>query len=137
MRPRSPVPTVEAISILEGRQMTVEAPDIDQDKLNAFLGQVVGELGATVNAALIVLGDRLGLYREMARGGPITSIELAERTGTVEHYIQQWLNAQAAGGFVSCDPATQRYELPPERALALADEDGSAFVCGAFELATA
>jgi SAM-dependent methyltransferase len=117
--------------------MAVQTPVVDMDKLNAFLGQVVGELGATVNAGLIVIGDRLGLYKAMAQAGPISSSELAEKTGTAERYVREWLNAQAAGGFVTYDPATQRYELPAEQALALANEDSPAFVCGAFELATA
>jgi 2-polyprenyl-3-methyl-5-hydroxy-6-metoxy-1,4-benzoquinol methylase len=116
---------------------TRETTAIDNDKLMAFLGQVIGELGATVNAGLIVAGDRLGLYRAMANAGPITSAELAERTGTAERYVREWLNAQAASGFVKYDPATVRYVLPPEQAMALADENSPAFVCGAFELATA
>src|SRR3979409_1914393 len=118
-------------------QMAVQTAAIDMDKLNAFMGQVVGELGATVNAGLIVIGDRLGLYKAMAEAGPITSSELAQKTGTAERYIREWLNAQAAGGFVEYDPATERYLLPAEQALALANEDSPAFVCGAFELATA
>jgi SAM-dependent methyltransferase len=117
--------------------MAVQTPVINPDKLNAFMGQVVGELGATVNAGLIVIGDRLGLYKAMAASGPITSAELAEKTGTAERYVREWLNAQAAGGFVEYDAHTKRYLLPPEQALALANEDSPAFVCGAFELATA
>src|SRR6266576_461744 len=137
MRPRPPEPRVRTISLLEEGRMAVQTSIIDENKLNAFLGQLVGELGATVNAGLIVLGDRLGLYKAMAQSGPITSAELAEKTGTAERYIREWLNAQAAGNFVTYDPATQRYELPAEHALALANEDSPAFVCGAFELATA
>ncbi|HKV88796.1 MAG TPA: methyltransferase [Candidatus Dormibacteraeota bacterium] len=117
--------------------MAVQTPVVDTDKLMAFLGQVIGELGATVNAGLIVVGDRLGLYRAMAGAGPITSTELADKTGTAERYVREWLNAQAAGGYVTYDPSTQRYELPAEHAMALADENSPAFVCGAFELATA
>ena len=117
--------------------MAVQTPVINEDKLNAFLGQVVGELGATVNAGLIVIGDRLGLYKAMADAGPITPAELATKTGTTERYVREWLNAQAAGGFVVYDPANQSYELPAEQALCLANEDSPAFVCGAFELATA
>jgi len=117
--------------------MAVQTPVINEDKLNAFLGQVVGELGATVNAGLIVIGDRLGLYKAMADAGPITPAELATKTGTTERYVREWLNAQAAGGFVAYDPASQTYELPAEHALCLANEDSPAFVCGAFELATA
>jgi len=117
--------------------MAVATPAVDMDKLMTFLGQVIGELGATVNAGLIVIGDRLGLYKAMAGAGPITSAELAEKTGTAERYVREWLNAQAAGGYVTYDPATQRYNLLPEQAMALADEDSPAFVGGAFELATA
>src|SRR5437588_9787479 len=117
--------------------MAVATPAVDMDKLMAFLGQVIGELGATVNAGLIVVGDRLGLYKAMAGAGPITSAELADKTGTAERYVREWLNAQAAGGYVRYDPATQRYELPPEQAMALADENSPAFVGGAFELAAA
>jgi 2-polyprenyl-3-methyl-5-hydroxy-6-metoxy-1,4-benzoquinol methylase len=117
--------------------MAVQTPVVNHDKLMAFLGQVIGELGATVNAGLILVGDRLGLYRAMAGAGPLTSAALAEKTGTTERYVREWLNAQAAGGFVTYDAATQRYELPPEQAMALADENSPAFVCGAFELATA
>ncbi|HEY1456621.1 MAG TPA: class I SAM-dependent methyltransferase [Candidatus Dormibacteraeota bacterium] len=117
--------------------MAIQTPVVDNDKLMAFLGQVIGELGATVNAGLIVVGDRLGLYRAMAENGPITPAELAEKTSTSERYVREWLNAQAAGGFVQYDPATQRYTLPAEQAMALADENSPAFVCGAFELATA
>ena len=117
--------------------MAVETSAINMDKLNAFMGQVVGELGATVNAGLIVIGDRLGLYKAMAAAGPVTPSELAEKTGTAERYVREWLNAQAAGGFVEYNPETQRYLLPAEQAMALANEDSPAFVCGAFELATA
>jgi len=117
--------------------MAVQTQAVDTDKLMAFLGQVIGDLGATVNAGLIVAGDRLGLYRAMAGSGPISSRDLAEKTGTAERYVREWLNAQAAGGYVTYDPATEKYELPAEQAMALADENSPAFVCGAFELATA
>jgi SAM-dependent methyltransferase len=115
--------------------MAVDTPVINEDRLNAFIGQVVTELGATVNAGLIVLGDRLGLYRAMAGAGPISAADLAERTGTVERYVREWLNTQAAGGYVEYDTETDRYLLPAEQALALADEESPAFVCGAFQLA--
>jgi 2-polyprenyl-3-methyl-5-hydroxy-6-metoxy-1,4-benzoquinol methylase len=118
-------------------QHVPEAAAINEDKLNAFMGQLIGELGATVNAGLIVVGDRLGLYRALAGAGPLSAGELADRTLTTERYIREWLNAQAAGGFVEYDPATDRYLLPAEQALALADEDSPAFVGGAFQLALA
>jgi SAM-dependent methyltransferase len=118
-------------------QTAAVIPAINEDKLNAFMGQVVGELGATVNAGLIVVGDRLGLYRAMANAGPISAGELAQRTGTSERYVREWLNAQAAGGFVEYVTATDSYILPAEQAMALADEDSPAFVGGAFQLAVA
>ena len=117
--------------------MAVQTVAIDEGKLNAFLGQVVGELGATVNAGLIVIGDKLGLYKAMAGAGPMSSAQLAEKTGLAERYVREWLNAQAAGGYVAYDATTQTYELAPEQALVLANEESPAFVGGAFELATA
>src|SRR5438552_17007074 len=113
--------------------MAVQTPVINEDKLNAFLGQVVGELGATVNAGLIVIGDRLGLYKAMADAGPITPAELATKTGTTERYVRESPNAQADGGFVDYDPAHQSYELPAEQALCLADEHQPALDCDAYE----
>ena len=114
----------------------VEPRPIDEEKLNAFVGRVVEEVGATFNAALVVIGDKLGLYRALAGSGPVTPEELAGRTGTSERFVREWLNAQAAGGYVEYDPADGTYELPPEQAVALADEGSPAFVCGAFQLAT-
>jgi SAM-dependent methyltransferase len=112
---------------------TEQAAGIDEQKLGAFMNQVIGELGATVGAALVVIGDQLGLYKAMAGAGPITSAQLADRTSTAERYVREWLNAQAAGGYVTYDPATRSYTLPAEHALALADESSPFFVCGAFQ----
>jgi hypothetical protein len=84
---------------------------IDMSKVEQFVGQAVGELGATLNAALVVIGDRLGLYKAMAGAGALTSSELAERTGTNERYVREWLNAQAAGGYVTTRTAVTR--CPP------------------------
>jgi SAM-dependent methyltransferase len=117
--------------------MAVETPVIDHDKLMAFMGHVVGELGAVVNSGLIVIGDRLGLYRALADSGPLTAGELAAATGTTERYVREWLNTQAAGGYVTYDPEAERYSLSTEQALALADESSPAFVGGAFQLALA
>ncbi|MGZ4389598.1 MAG: class I SAM-dependent methyltransferase, partial [Gaiellaceae bacterium] len=95
----------------------------------------VGEVGATLGAALVVMGDRLGLYRAMAGAGPLTPSELAERTQTAERYVREWLGAQAAGGYVDYDPQSGRYELPPEQAVALTDEDSPAYLPGFFQIA--
>ena len=113
-----------------------QAP-IDESKLHAFLGQAIGEMGAAINAALIVLGDRLGLYKAMAGAHPMTSTELAQKAGLNERYVREWLAAQAAGGFVTYDAATQRFTLPPEQAFALAVEDSPVFLPGFFQVVSA
>jgi SAM-dependent methyltransferase len=112
-------------------------PALDEEKVGAFVNLVVGELGATLNAALVVIGDELGLYRAMDGAGGITPGQLAERTGTSERYVREWLNAQAAGGYVDYDPSEKRYSLPPEHAVALVDEASPFFMPGAFQLMTA
>src|SRR5450432_2418541 len=99
---------------------------IDDAKLNEFMGKIVGDLGVTMSSALLVLGDRLGLYKAMAALGPVTPADLSRRTETAERYVREWLNAQAASGYVSYDPATARYTLPPEQAFALANDDSPA-----------
>ena len=111
------------------------APPIDEERLNALLGQAVVEFGATVNAALVVIGDRLGLYRELAAAGPQTSAELAARTGTSERYVREWCNAQAASGWIGYHAETERYSMSPEQALMFADPSSPAFVGGGFQLA--
>ncbi|HVR02059.1 MAG TPA: class I SAM-dependent methyltransferase [Polyangia bacterium] len=110
---------------------------IDEKKLNEFMGRAVGDIGAGISAALVVIGDKLGLYKAMASGGPVTSTELAARTETTERYVREWLNNQAAGGYVTYDTETRRYTLPPEQALALADETSPAFLPGAFQIVAA
>ena len=107
--------------------------DIDERKLEAFAERVAAEAGAALNAALVTLGDELGLYRAMADGRPVSAAELANRTGTQERYVREWLNAQAAGGFVTYDPETATYALPPEHALVLADESSPASMLGVFQ----
>jgi len=107
---------------------------IDQTKLEKFMGQALGELGAGMNAALVIIGDKLGLYKAMAGAGPMTSTELAEKTGNTERYVREWLGAQAAGGFVTYDMPTGRFTLPDEQAFALAVEDSPAYLPGAFQV---
>ena len=96
---------------------------VDQDKLMAFLGQFVGDLGATIAAGSVVVGDRLGLYRALA-DGPASAHELAQRTETDTRYVTEWLRGQAAGGDVMYDPAIDTYWLTEEQAFALTDPDG-------------
>ncbi len=95
------------------------ALEFNPAKLDAFMQQAVGDMGAAMHAALIVVGDKLGLYRSMAGAGWLTPAELAARTGTAERYIREWLNANAASGYVAYDAGTERYQLPPEQAFAL------------------
>ena len=111
--------------------------DIDEQKLEAFIGHAATELGAALNAALVTLGDELGLYRGMADGQPVTPAELASRTGTQERYVREWLNVQAASGFVDYDEDAEAFVLPPEHALVLADESSPYAMAGTFQSANA
>jgi SAM-dependent methyltransferase len=110
---------------------------IDEARVEAFLGQIAVEIGASLNTALVVLGDRLGLYRAMADAQPVSAAELAARTSTHERYVCEWLNAQAACGFVEYAPASDTYTLPAEHAFVLADETSPAAKAGIFQAATA
>jgi SAM-dependent methyltransferase len=112
-----------------------ELEQMDAEKLMAFVGRAVDEVGASLNTALVVMGDKLGLYRAMAGAGPMSSMDLAERTGTTERYVREWLNAQAAGGYVEYLPESGRYLLPPEQAVALTDDSSPAYLPGFFQIA--
>ena len=112
---------------------TIDNTTVNEAKLEAFVGQAVTDMGAAISGLLLHLGDRLGLYRAMAGAGPMTSYALAERTGTAERYVREWLGNQAAGGYVVHDPAHGTYELPPEQAMVVADESSPVFLAGAFE----
>jgi hypothetical protein len=117
--------------------MIEQTVEIDGDKLQQFVFRAVDEVGATLNAALVVMGDRLGLYRALAGTGGLSAAELAARTGTAERYVREWLNAQAAGGYVAYDADRGRYALPPEQTAALTDPDSPAYLPGFFQLAVA
>lgn len=114
---------------------TIEEQPLDLEKLHEFVFRAVDEVGATLNTALVVMGDRLGLYRALAGAGPLTPAELARRTGTAERYVREWLNAQAAGGYVEYEADSGRYSLPPEQANALTDESSPAYLPGFFQIA--
>ncbi len=107
----------------------------DMDKLNQLVGKMVGEVGACISGALTVLGDRLGLYKAMADGAPVTAAELAAKTGLKERYLREWLSAQAAAGFIEYEAAGDRFSLTPEQAMVFAEEGSPAFFGGAFEIA--
>ena len=110
---------------------------INQDKLHEFLGKAIVDFGATFNAALIRIGDKLGLYKALAKSGPQTPVQLATATGTSERYIREWLSEQAAGGYVTYDAKKGTFHLSEEQAFAMADESSPVFLPGAFQVALA
>ena len=114
---------------------TQEPLEVDAQKLEQFVFRAVDEVGATLNAALVVMGDKLGLYRALAGAGGLTPVELARRTGVSERYVREWLNAQAAGGYVEYEPIDGSYRLPPEQAIALTDDQSPAYLPGFFQIA--
>src|SRR5262245_9348549 len=116
------------------RVESAPAQPADPDKLNAFLGRMVGDLGAIATGALVLLGDRLGLFQAMRSGTPTTSDDLAQRTGTHERHVREWLAAQAAAGYVDYDDTAGTFSLNPEQAAVFADEGSPASMAGAFEV---
>jgi ubiquinone/menaquinone biosynthesis C-methylase UbiE len=116
------------------RMSATQAPAIDMNKLNAFIGQFVTDLGATVHTGMVVIGEKLGLYKALA-GSPMSSAQLAAKTKTDERYLREWLASQAAGGYITYDDTTGKFSLSEEQAFTLATEDSPAYLPGAFELA--
>ncbi|MBV9762962.1 MAG: methyltransferase domain-containing protein [Acidobacteriaceae bacterium] len=112
----------------------VQARPIDGDRLNALLGQAVQDMGAALHATLIVIGDRLGLYRALADGKPVTAGELAQRTGTNERYVREWLNANAASKYLEYQPDSQTYSMTPEQAFILGLDDTPVHLPGFFHM---
>ena len=113
---------------------TTATPAIDMNKLNAFIGQFVTDLGAAVHSGMVVIGEKLGLYKALAEG-PVTAAQLASKTKTDERYVREWLSSQAAGGYVTYDAQSGKFSLSEEQAFTLAIEDSPAYLPGAFELA--
>jgi 2-polyprenyl-3-methyl-5-hydroxy-6-metoxy-1,4-benzoquinol methylase len=105
---------------------------INEDKMNAFLGKVVGDFGAALSSSLAYIGQKLGLYKALAQAGPVTPAELAQQTSTNARYIREWLINQAASGYVDYDGASGRFSLAPEQAMALTDESSPFYVGGGF-----
>jgi SAM-dependent methyltransferase len=107
---------------------------IDQTKLDSFLARAVGDLSAGYGGVMVSLGSKLGLYKAMSGAGPITSRELASRTGCAERYVREWLNAQVAGAYLGYHAVSDTYELFPEQAMVLADEDSPLFLPHAWQV---
>lgn len=114
--------------------MTTHAHDLDQQRLDQTLGQLVVDMGAAMNGALVLIGVDLGLWRALDEAGPVTGEQLAAHTGIRERYLREWLSAQAAGGYLTHDPDTGTFTLDPEHAMALAREDSPVYMAGGFHL---
>jgi SAM-dependent methyltransferase len=112
----------------------MDARVIDQAKLESFLMRAVGDLSAGYGGVMISLGSKLGLYQAMAGAGPISARELAARAGCAERYVREWLNAQAAGGYVGYHALSDTYELSPEQAMVLADEESPVYIPNAWNV---
>jgi SAM-dependent methyltransferase len=112
----------------------MDTPVIDQTKLESFLMRAVGDLSAGYGGVMVSLGGKLGLYKAMAGAGPLSPRELAARAGCAERYVSEWLNAQAAGGYVEYHAASETYELSPEQAVVLADEDSPVYIPNAWNV---
>src|SRR5689334_8948519 len=110
---------------------------INEDRMNQLIGQFLNDFGAVFHGAMVVIGDKLGLYKALAAAGPSTSKELADRTQTNERYVREWLASQAAGGYVTYDAGAGRYSLSEEQAFTMANDDSPAFLPGAFQVAVA
>jgi 2-polyprenyl-3-methyl-5-hydroxy-6-metoxy-1,4-benzoquinol methylase len=113
-----------------------EETNMDMNKLQDFVGKVVGDVGAAMASVLVAIGDRLGLWKALTEG-PATPAELAKRSGCAERYLREWLDAQAASGYVTYDASTGRYTLPEEQAFALANSESPAYVVGMFQIVQA
>lgn len=114
--------------------MTVSGKTINEQTLNLFLERVVGDLAAGYGGVMVSLGNKLGLYKAMAGAGPLSSIELAHRANCAERYVREWLNSQAAGGYVIYHPTSHTYELTPEQAMVLAQDDSPVFMPPAWDV---
>ena len=115
-------------------QANTNSGKIDEQKLHDFMLKALGDIASTLSAVLVIIGDRLGLYKAMAESvQPITSEELAKKTNTNERLIREWLANQAAGGYITYDASNGKYSLPPEQIMALADENSSVYILGAYQ----
>jgi SAM-dependent methyltransferase len=109
---------------------------VDEAKLHQFVGQMLSDLGGAASIALVRIGDALGLYKTLHERGAMTVVELAAATGVNQRYLREWLSHQAASNYVAYDPATQKFDLPPEQAMVFAVEDSPVYMMGAFDLMT-
>jgi ubiquinone/menaquinone biosynthesis C-methylase UbiE len=111
--------------------------NIDEGKLNAFIGQMLSDLGGASSIAMVRMGDALGLYKTIQAQGPMTSMELAKAAKVDERYLREWLSHQAASNYLSYDPATAKFALPPEQAMVFANEESPVYMMGGFDVMVA
>lgn len=115
----------------------MQTQTLNPDKLNAFMGKMLNDVGAAMNASLLLIGDKLGLYKALAAGGPMTSTELAAKTKTSERYVREWLAAQAASDYIVYDSASGKFSMLPEQAAVFADDDSPVFLGAVGDLVAA
>jgi SAM-dependent methyltransferase len=115
----------------------MQTPQIDQSKLEAFAARAVADIAASYTGVMVSLGSKLGLYKAMVGHGPMSANEVARRAGCAERYVREWLNAQAAGGYLAFHPSSETYELTPEQALVLADEESAVYIPPAWNMPAA
>jgi hypothetical protein len=111
-----------------------ETTMVDETKLNAFIGKILGDLGGALSTPLVRMGDKLGLYKALNERGPMTPAELAAKTNVAERYAREWLSHQAASGYLEYEPATGKFTLPPEQALVFAEPDSPVYLQAAFDM---
>src|SRR5215475_548188 len=107
--------------------------NFDRSKQEVFIGKALGDASSALTCILAGIGDRLGLFKDLASNGPSTSSELAARTGIQERYAREWLGGMASAGYLEYDPAIRKFTLPPEHTPALAQEGGPVFFGGIYE----
>ncbi len=113
------------------------ARELNEQKLESFVGRILDDLGATMIAPLVRIGDELGLYNALAEAGPVTPEELARRTGTVERLVREWLSAHAAAGYLDYDATTERFAMNPEQAMVFGNPESPVYMLGSFEVCQA
>jgi hypothetical protein len=110
---------------------------VDDDKLNQFIGKMLGDLGGAFSVPMVRMGDKLGLYKALDAKGPMTPSELGKETGIAERYAREWLSHQAASGYLDYEPASGQFSMTPEQSMVFADSDSPVYLQGAFDIAAA
>ena len=113
---------------------SINSNSIDSKKLEEFVMKAVADMGSSLSAMMVMLGEKLGLYKALQQNGPLTSEELSNKTNTSERYIREWLASQAASGYISYNPSDRKFSISPENAMVLADENSPAYLLGGYQI---